>query len=119
MNNDNDLNLQSMTKLSGWLRYCPLMVLFASKIEKSRRVGKSRLVCVSIKTTKFWRCNLSKKGGLHPSMDFNHSHSSLNNFKLIVLLSRRRQVAVLASQGPKYCNKTRKVLGKLIKTIDI
>ena len=23
MNNDNDLNLQSMTKLSGWLRYCP------------------------------------------------------------------------------------------------
>ena len=22
MNNDNDLNLQSMTKLSGWLRYC-------------------------------------------------------------------------------------------------
>ena len=22
MNNDNDLNLHSMTKLSGWLRYC-------------------------------------------------------------------------------------------------
>ena len=25
MNNDNDLNLHSMTKLSGWLRYCPLV----------------------------------------------------------------------------------------------
>ena len=24
MNNDNDLNLHSMTKLSGWLRYCPM-----------------------------------------------------------------------------------------------
>ena len=22
MNNDNDLNLHSMTRLSGWLRYC-------------------------------------------------------------------------------------------------
>ena len=31
MNNDNDLNLHSMTKLSGWLRYClydPLGNLF-------------------------------------------------------------------------------------------
>ena len=27
MNNDNDLNLPSMTKLSGWLRYCVNLVL--------------------------------------------------------------------------------------------
>ena len=28
MNNDNDLNLHSMTKLSGWLRHCERVVKF-------------------------------------------------------------------------------------------
>ena len=30
MNNDNDLNLHSMTKLSGWLRYCRYLILFST-----------------------------------------------------------------------------------------
>ena len=30
MNNDNDLNLHSMTKLSGWLRYCLVVFPFFS-----------------------------------------------------------------------------------------
>ena len=32
MNNDNDLNLHSMTKLSGWLRYC---MCFITRIKRS------------------------------------------------------------------------------------
>ena len=30
MNNDNDLNLHSMTKLSGWLRYCYYCIRYAN-----------------------------------------------------------------------------------------
>ena len=34
MNNDNDLNLHSMTKLSGWLRYCQLNYFCSVIIQK-------------------------------------------------------------------------------------
>ena len=32
MNNDNDLNLHSMTKLSGWLCYCDKALLVLMKV---------------------------------------------------------------------------------------
>ena len=33
MNNDNDLNLHSMTKLSGWLRYCLFYTSHFTRVE--------------------------------------------------------------------------------------
>ena len=36
MNNDNDLNLHSMTKLSGWLRYCLYFRAVTNKAESLR-----------------------------------------------------------------------------------
>ena len=37
MNNDNDLNLHSMTKLSGWFRYCIQLSLV--KVGKTRKAS--------------------------------------------------------------------------------
>ena len=42
MNNDNDLNLHSMTKLSGWLRYCH------DSMSRPKQSGRNRNNLISV-----------------------------------------------------------------------
>ena len=43
MNNDNDLNLHSMTKLSGWLRYCGVGGKATDEVKDLYEKAKSRM----------------------------------------------------------------------------
>ena len=64
MNNDNDLNLHSMTKLSGWLRYCHKVFIACHNLRlhmlKTCGIGKTVLSvsCVQFKSD-IWKSRSS------------------------------------------------------------
>ena len=75
MNNDNDLNLHSMTKLSGWLRYCFSVFshkCYSSSIHYSTSaLNKSSHLLEIFKIVLCWRKqrNDFKENINHPSID--------------------------------------------------